>query len=142
MTVPRSVLASLAHGPFGCQGSYLVLFAPPGKPFVQFSLYNMTAYPEVYSSVSTCGTETNAKHVFDQITLGSLPNPNRPVPNVPRIGDDARLVSFAIASGRVDVVYWRAGQDLGIVGVDGPPDDTRITPAVAEELAKRAVGSS
>src|ERR1019366_9420606 len=71
-TVPRSLMASLAHGPFGCKGSYLVLFTPPGKPFFQVNPYGNMSYREVASSASTCGSVPNTKHVFDQITIGSL----------------------------------------------------------------------
>jgi len=122
--------------------SGLALFAPPGKPYFALSASSRMPYREVNSSASACGSEANAKRVFDQITMGSLPPPNESVPNVPGIGDGARLFSFDNAYGRVDAIYWRAGQELGIVSVAGPPDDTRINRAVAEDLAKKAVDGS
>jgi len=135
-------MSTMARGPFGCHGSHLALFAPPGKPYFALSASIPTPYREATSSASTCGSKANAKSVFDQITSGSLPVPNESVPNIPGIGDDARLLSFDNAYGRVAAVYWRAGQDLGIVSVAGPADDTRINRAVAEELAKKAVDGS
>jgi hypothetical protein len=99
-------------------------------------------YREVTSSSSTCGSNANAKAVFDQITRGSLPVRNESIPDIPGIGDEARLLSFENAYGRLDGVYWRVGKDLGIVGVAGPPDDPRINRTVAEELAKKAVEGS
>ena len=132
-------MQSLANGPFGCHGSHVVLFAPPGKPFGQVNFQGTPSYPEVASLASNCGSVANATHVFDQITLGSLPNPKEVYPAVRGIGDEARLLSATTARQRVDVVYWRAGGNVGEVAVLGPPGDRRITPALAKELAERAV---
>jgi hypothetical protein len=87
---------------------------------------------EVISYAQTCGSGTNALHDFDQTA--------RVTSSVPGIGDDARIISFNNENERSDLVFWRTGQILGSVAVQGPPNDTRITPAAAERLARRAAG--
>lgn len=135
--LPRSGVA-----PFGCKTSYVVAFAPPGKPFVRYTQTAPTPYIELASFAATCGSVANTKHVFDQITLGTVPVPGKTPPTIHGIGDLARLAPLDTPTGRGELVYWRSGNSLGEVGVQGPPDDTSITPAVAEGLAKKAVDGS
>jgi hypothetical protein len=134
--------ARSAVAPFGCKTSYVVAFAPPGRSFVRYSETAAMPYIELGSFAATCGSVANTKHVFDQITVGSLPPPGKTPTTIHGIGDLARLTPLDTPTGRGDLVYWRSGNSLGEVGVQGPPDDTRITPAIAEDLARRAVGSS
>jgi hypothetical protein len=128
--VTREVAASLSHPASGCHHLEVALFAPLGKAFIVVSTEQRTPFMEVISYVQTCGSGTDAIHDFDQTA--------KVTSSVPGIGDDARITSFNNENERSDLVLWRTGQVLGFVGVEGPPNDRRITPAAAERLARRA----
>lgn len=130
--VTREVAASFSHPATGCHRSEVALFAPPGEPFIVVSTEQRTPYIEVVSYAQTCGSGTDAIHDFDQTAKVTA--------RVPGIGDEARMASFNNENERSDLVFWRTGQVLGSVAVQGPPKDARITPAAAETLARRAAG--
>jgi len=59
------------------------------------------------------------------------------------LGDDATLVNASRdGSDRLFDVVWRQGNQIGAVDVGGPPNDSRITSALAELLARRAAARS
>jgi hypothetical protein len=58
------------------------------------------------------------------------------------IGDEAKLFNFSSGVDRQYVVVWRQANQVGVVGVDGPRNATRVTANLTELLARRAAARS
>lgn len=128
-SVPSSaagVVQSILH----CKRVNLELFAVPGK------LSRFGASPVIISSLQSCATIADAKSVFP-FSRGSGHA-------VKGIGNDAELVGNGISPQgvRADLIEWRDGSHVGLILLEGPPSDKRITPALAELLARRAAAGS
>jgi hypothetical protein len=89
--------------------------------------------PFIVSVALTCDSVSQAQTAFNLIKKGGDGHA------LAGIGDEARLINVTEATQRVCTVGWRDGNQVGVVFVLGPIKDTRITPALTELLARRAI---
>jgi len=95
-----------------------------------------TKSPEVSSSSLSCRSASDAQ---DLVTSGVTHYHERLVSG---IGNEAWLANVSQPGERHYVVFWRDNNDIGSVDTVGAPNDRRITPALAELLARRAAARS
>jgi hypothetical protein len=96
----------------------------------------VTPQPFVVSVSLTCDSVSQAQTAFKMIKGVSDGH------DVVGIGDEARLINVTEVTQRLCGVGWREGNQIGTVLVLGPIKDKRITPALAELLARRAAARS
>src|SRR5665811_1534411 len=89
--------------------------------------------PIVLSSGVSCTSTDYAKAAFHEAAV-STSGASR----ITGIGDEAILVDLSDVLNRFYIVQWRDNSRGGLISAIGPPSDKRITPALAELLARRA----
>jgi len=93
--------------------------------------------PGIVSVAVSCPSVADAQKAFRTFLTGTGGR------SVSGLGDEARLFNVSKGgSDRLYIVGWRQSNQIGAVDVGGPPNDKRITPALAELLARRAVARS
>jgi hypothetical protein len=126
--------ASHASPPAHCVTTGLVLFSEPGKR-VDTSTRppeRTTTTPIIVSSSVSCASIADAK--IGMREGGALPGTR----SVTGIGDKATFTDLSDRLNRSYVVQWRDDNRGGFIWAIGAPNDKRITPGLAEELARRA----
>jgi len=97
--------------------------------------------PVAVTSVSlSCPSVSQAQRYFNTIKVGAKGYPVPAVKGYPvsGIGDEAWLIDAGHnADLREYSLAWRQGNRVGLVQVEGPLSDKRITPALVELLARR-----
>jgi hypothetical protein len=113
-----------------CKRAVLEFFTVPGK------LSRIEVTPAIVSFLESCATVADTKSV--------LPIGRDDGPTVKGIGNEAELVASGISPERVRVesTGWRDDSQVGLILLEGSPTDKRITPALVELLARRAVAAS
>jgi hypothetical protein len=96
----------------------------------------VTKSPEVSSSSLSCKSTSDAQ---DMLSDGVTHYHER---SLSGIGNEAWLANASQPGERHYVVFWRQNNDVGSVTILGTPNDKRITPALAESLARRAAARS
>ena len=126
---------SLRLAPCRKPASAVVATFTSGKP----------VYPIVNSLAVSCPNVSQAQMFFDTRKVGAR---GYPIPRIkghsfPGIGDEAWIVDEGGGSDLRDYsLAWRQGNRVSSVTVEGLLSDKRITPALAELLARRAAARS
>jgi len=116
-----------------CSKAGFVPFTVPGKPL---DTQIPAAYPAIVSTNLVCANTYDAHKLYrSTITL----NRGR---SIVGIGNEATLINFDTKAERYYEVFWRDNNLIGEVTVIGPHGSNRITPALAELLARRAAARS
>jgi hypothetical protein len=120
-----------------CKKTGFASFSVPGKRVDTTTNVPASAKsPEVISSSVVCPNTSDA-HIALRSGL-STPGAR----SVSGIGSEAILVNFGIPKTGYYVVGWRESNRVGFVFLVGASNDKRITPALAELLARRAAARS
>jgi hypothetical protein len=119
--------------PDHCQVSKTTVFNAPGvKVESNIGLLNNNPKgPEVSSSEVVCPSEVDAQGALAAYAKGWHAR------SIAGIEDEA-VIGTLLPSQRNYILGWRQGFDLGIIFIASSPTDKRITPALAELLARRA----
>jgi len=120
----------------GCNTSGVAIFTAPVRGAFS-GLPNVSKSPAVLSTAMSCPRAAAAVGVLSTFVTG------RSSRSVPELGRGAKLVNLSRSGMDRDYeVIWRQGNKIGAVDLGGPPSDSRITPALAELLARRAAARS
>jgi hypothetical protein len=119
-----------------CQRAGVAVFSVPGRGVPFGAVLKQVKAPEILSVNTACDSTADARAFFQ--TSVRLYGGD----SVSGIGNEAELVMLGRDGGRAYFVGWRKNNYVGFVVAAGSPDDTRIAPALAELLARRAVARS
>ena len=116
-----------------CTVTGVVVFSVPGKA-VKAQSPLVSSAPTVLSADLSCVSVADARSAFNLIKDGGQA--------VPGIGNEALLINVGSGDGVGYAIGWRQGDRVSLVSVGGPPNDKRITAALAELLARRVAARS
>jgi hypothetical protein len=120
----------------GCKTVGLAVFTASVRNELQGNP-TVSKAPGIISVAVSCPSVADAEKAFRTLVTGTGGR------SVSGLGDEARLFNVSKrGSDRLYMVGWRQNNHIGAVDVGGPPHDTRITPELAELLARRAVARS
>jgi len=118
-----------------CKVAASVVFDGSKKPYS----------PTITSVGLSCASISQAQQYFNTTKVGGngYPLPGVRGHSVPGIGDDAWFIDQGRESDlRFYTLVWRQGDRVSLVSVEGPVSDKRITPGLAELLARRVAARS
>jgi hypothetical protein len=104
-----------------------------------------SSIPVVTSIAFTCASVPQAHEYLNTIKLGAKTYPISGIEGhpVPGVGDEAWFIDAGRqADLRSYTLGWRQGDRVGLVQVEAPLSDKRVTPALVELLARRAAARS
>jgi hypothetical protein len=119
-----------------CTKAGVVVFTVPGWRVPKRGLLTSANAPVVVSVDDVCVTSSDAHAGFTSDSGVGVVGP------VPGIGNEATLLDLGSGPQRMYLVGWRKGNQFGAVGVLGSAKNDRITPALAELLARRVAARS
>jgi hypothetical protein len=139
-----------------CKTHNVTVFTVPGQKDYEPTL-GLVHAPQVTSVSVACSNASEQGKTYRTMSnaLASLYGTGSPVSGV---GDDAKLFNVGRVEPRAGgsrlysrgygspahsyLVVWRANDQIDAVTISGPSEDERITPALAELLARRAAARS
>jgi hypothetical protein len=128
-------LLRAAHPGNDCRGASVSVaaFTPAGMSFNHISGHIVLDHDQVLSDVLTCPSASRVQAIY-QFDLKRSSHAEQ----IDNVGERAFLTSFN-PDARSYAVEWLQGATSGLLVLQGAKNDSRITPQLAEMLAREAV---
>ena len=129
--------ALLESAPDRCKQAGVAIFSRPRASVIATDLIlnNSPSSPEIISTSISCPSESDAHLAYETYARDWGRH------SILHLGAEADLGKL-LPSTRNFIVGWRQNTAIGWLLLAGAPDDKRITPALAELLARRAAARS
>ncbi|MDR3648005.1 MAG: hypothetical protein P4L20_02850 [Acidimicrobiales bacterium] len=119
----------------GCKAAGNAIFSVPGARVIT-KINVLSKAPEVLNGVESCAAPSEALNVYDGFVKNSQGR------TLPRIGNEGKITDLSGPRARAYGITWRVNNQIGILEIEGPTSDKRITSGLAELLARRAAARS